>query len=129
MRILWMKMLLINFELDVEREIQEREENCESSKYFETPQLFLEYLDKHFQPEINLDEIEEQIFGFKDINSQIKLNYKGHKHMNEKGKNAERRDVAYKTFIRSIRRYLWELFSKKYEVSKTKLKNIPHDYK
>ena len=34
--------------------------------------------------------------------------------MNDKGRNAERRDVAYKTFIRSVRRYLWEIFTKQF---------------
>ena len=98
---------------------------------FDHPDHFLQYLDKHFKPEINLNEehsketilksnIKESIT---PDSEEIKLNYKGHKHMNEKGKNAERRDVAYKTFLRSVRRYLWELFSKKYDIRKLNGRN------
>ena len=98
---------------------------------FDSPDLFLEYLDKYFKPEINLHEDSGREKNFKETvketinteNEEIKLNYKGHKHMNEKGKNAERRDVAYKTFLRSTRRYLWELFSKKYDIKKLNGRN------
>ena len=92
------------------------------SSSLDSPDLFIQYLDKYFKPEINLcDESkdEESLQGsLKESQSQdqesIKLNYKGHKHMNDKGRNAERRDVAYKTFIRSVRRYLWEIFTKQF---------------
>ena len=36
---------------------------------------------------------------------EVNLAYRGHKHMYPKGKNAERRDVLYKNFIRATRRY------------------------
>ena len=88
----------------------------------DSPDLFIQYLDKYFKPEINLcDESKDEGSlqeSLKESQSQdqenIKLNYKGHKHMNDKGRNAERRDVAYKTFIRSVRRYLWEIFTKQF---------------
>lgn len=88
-----------------------------------SPELFLKYLDKYFKPEINLcsENNEENSLGdsFKDTKNnqidEIKLNYKGHKHMNDKGKNAERRDVAYKTFIRSVRRFMSQVFANEFD--------------
>ena len=99
-------------------------------KSFDHPDNFLEFLNKHFKPEINLTPNIEDIKSLQNNlkeptysdNNEINLNYKGHKNMWEKGKNAERRDVVYKTFIRSVRRYLWSLFSSKFISPKTSKK-------
>ena len=40
--------------------------------------------------------------------------------MTDKGKNAGRRDVLCKTFIRAVRRYMWTLFEKEVDVSQFK---------
>ena len=48
---------------------------------------------------------------------EVNLSYRGNKHRFEKGKNAERRDVLYKNFIRATRRYLWSLFEKEFDTS------------
>ena len=50
-------------------------------------------------------------------NWEVNLSYRGNKHRFEKGKNAERRDVLYKNFIRATRRYLWSLFEKEFDTS------------
>ena len=58
----------------------------------------------------------------KSINEDLKteevnLEYRGNKSNFIKGKFAERYDVICKTLIRSVRRYLWELFEKQFDVS------------
>ena len=50
-------------------------------------------------------------------NKEVNLSYRGNKHKFGKGKNAERRDVLYKNFIRATRRYLWSLFEKEFDTS------------
>ena len=107
------------------------------SNSLKSPELFLRYLDKYFKPEINLcDETKEESSledSFKENKQneldEIKLNYKGHKHMNDKGKNAERRDVAYKTFIRSVRRYFWEVFTKQFDTVYLQGEDCPKIFK
>lgn len=45
-----------------------------------------------------------------ELKSNVKLTYRGNKCTTDKGKHSERRDVLYKTFIRTIRRYLCNMF-------------------
>ena len=94
-----------------------------------TPKEFLRFLDSDFKPEINLSDSNQDLFTTKfaatSKSSEIKaedvnLAYRGQKNMFKKGKNAERKDVTYKTFIRAVRRYLWTLFEKEFDVSKFK---------
>lgn len=44
-------------------------------------------------------------------NKSVYLFYRGQKHSLAKGMFSERRDVIFKTLIRAVRRYLWELFA------------------
>ena len=60
---------------------------------------------------------------------EVNLAYRGHKHMYPKGKNAERRDVLYKNFIRATRRYLWEMFEKDFKISSLKSLKNSEEYK
>ena len=88
---------------------------------------FLRYLDNEFKSEINLvnDDIQakfvpkpSETVKSEDLpTSNVKLDYRGHKHMLLKGKHAERKDKLYKCFIRATRRYLWEMFEKDFDVS------------
>ena len=88
---------------------------------------FLRYLDNEFKSEINLinDDIQATFVSkpSETVKSEdlpinnVKLDYRGHKHMFSKGRYAERRDVLYKSFIRATRRYLWEMFEKDFDVS------------
>lgn len=93
---------------------------------------FLQYLDSHFVPEIDLKEDTKKTqmsieadteakaknpfschHSTKDSScetQEVNLKYKGQKNSYTKGTFAERVDVLYKTLIRSIRRYLWDLF-------------------
>ena len=92
-----------------------------------TNEEFLRYLDSEFKPEINLlnddDKVlfvskpSEILINENATTNNVKLDYRGHKHMLLKGKHAERRDVLYKCFIRATRRYLWEMFEKDFDVS------------
>ena len=47
---------------------------------------------------------------------EVKLNYKGNKNKKTKGVYSERADVIKKTLIRSIRRYLYNLFTKDFDI-------------
>ena len=58
-----------------------------------------------------------------DSKNKVSLSYRGNKHMNPKGKFAERGDVLYKSFIRASRRYLWMMFEKEFDVSKYRVRN------
>ena len=51
---------------------------------------------------------------------EVNLNYKGNKHYRGKGTNAERIDILYKNFLRSIRRYLWHMFTSEYDIKQIK---------
>ena len=51
-----------------------------------------------------------------ELQSEVKLSYRGQKNFTEKGINAERRDVLYKTFTRTIRRYLSSMFEKDFKL-------------
>ena len=64
-----------------------------------------------------------------DNENKVSLSYRGNKHMNPKGKFAERGDVLYKSFIRASRRYLWVMFEKEFDVSKYRVKNSSIEYK
>lgn len=107
---------------------------------------FLEYLDSHFVPEIDLkDDPKQEIknakislamdsepkekgklgsnVSTKDSfieSSEVNLKYKGQKNSFSKGTYAERVDVVYKTLLRSIRRYLWEIFTQEHNPKEIK---------
>ena len=51
-----------------------------------------------------------------ELKSEVKLSYRGQKNFTDKGINAERRDVLYKTFTRTIRRYLSSMFEKEFKL-------------
>ena len=88
---------------------------------------FQTFFDSNINREINLltDSNEQLQFdapfeNIEKINSQnweVNLSYRGNKHRFGKGKNAERRDVLYKNFIRATRRYLCSLFEKEFDTS------------
>ena len=92
-----------------------------------TNEEFIKYLDSEFKSEINLLNDDNTLFvaskpldapkSEDSLNTSVKLDFRGHKNMFPKGKNAERRDVLYKNFIRATRRYLWEMFEKDFDVS------------
>lgn len=83
---------------------------------------YLNYLDHYFKPEINLRD-ESDNLSYTPLNSKwseeleseqtkpaVNLHYRGQKNLFSKGKYSERRDVIYKTLMRSLRRFLLELF-------------------
>ena len=94
------------------------------------PESFLAYLDNHFIPEVQLEEDQKvQKINFKTETKkdtakessskeicQVKLNYKGQKNDYCKGTFAERVDVVYKTLLRSVKRYLWDLFLSQFDI-------------
>lgn len=53
--------------------------------------------------------------------------YRGKRKTATKGTNAERYDVVYKTLLRSLRRYLWNIFTATYFIDEKK-KNKPKNY-
>lgn len=90
-------------------------------------------MDNYFKPEINLsDNGGEEIFIEEPKTTEpcistpleVNLRYKGQKNTFEKGKFAERRDVLYKTLLRSTRRYLLEAFSNEFKSSKSSKKTM-----
>ena len=90
---------------------------------------FSRYLDSDFKPEIDLSEdITPKLFAGDKFNdsivkcnevsvNKVNLAYQGHKDANYKGLYSERRDILCKNLIRAIRRYLWELFIKEYDIT------------
>ena len=89
---------------------------------------YLKYLDLHFKPEISLTESSDPLTqplpdskwseeqGSEQTKPVVNLNYRGNKHMFNKGKYSERRDVLYKTLMRTVRRFLWEMFESEAEL-------------
>jgi len=78
---------------------------------------FINYLNNEFVPEIDLSEDNTNDFRFKKALSKDNWNVFHPKNITADDKNkpfkaqyAERRDLVYKTFLRNIRRYLWDLF-------------------
>ena len=104
-----------------------------------TNEEFLRYLDTNFKSEINLAiDDKSQLFMASSakvskkedmVVEDVNLAYRGQKHMFKKGKNADRYDVLFKTFIRAVRRYLWELFEKDFDVSLFQNKKISEKYR
>jgi hypothetical protein len=89
----------------------------EDESDFESPQEFLKYLDTNLNPEINLKESDQLSLFINFKHPEINLNYRGQKHNFDKGANAERKDILCKNLLRALRRYLWELFKKEYDIS------------
>ena len=99
---------------------------------------FLRFLDQSFKSEIKLNENEEQLFVNKSSDSskndnifaeEVNLAYRGQKHLHPKGIHSERKDVLYKSFIRAVRRYLWSMFVKEFDISKISLPKPSELYK
>ena len=67
--------------------------------------------------QILFDAPSEKVDKINSENREVNLSYRGNKHRFGKGKNAERRDVLYKNFIRATRRYLWSMFEKEFDTS------------
>lgn len=98
---------------------------------------FIDYLDNCFQSELKLEDAdllklkpehsseEEKSTTLVDQDDtrdtpkaqKVKLNYRGQKNHISKGVNAGRKDVQVKTLLRSVRRYLWEIFTDSYDTS------------
>ena len=90
---------------------------------------FFRYLDSDFKLEIDLyedvtpklfagDKFNDSIAKYDEVSvNKVNLAYQGHKDANHKGLYSERRDILCKNFIRAIRRYLWELFTKEYDIT------------
>ena len=57
----------------------------------------------------------EKVKELKFENPEVNLAYRGQKNLHQRGKHAQRIDVLFKNFIRSTRRYLWEMFSKEFD--------------
>ena len=86
---------------------------------------FIEYLDNHFVPEIDLSthnkahsvEITRKVLDTIEA-PEVNLSYRGQKNNIEKGKFAERNDVILKTLLRTTRRFLWQIFKDENEDKK-----------
>ena len=98
----------------------------------------MRFLDQSFKPEIKLNEDEDQLFVWKSsdppknentFTEEINLAYKGQKHLQPKGIHSERKDVLYKSLIRAVRRYLWSMFAKEFDISKIPLLKPSELYK
>lgn len=102
----------------------------EKSFYSETPQDFIDYLDNYFKPEIDLSEpLPFETAPVVEKELKVNIFYRGQKNNFIKGKNAERKDVIHKTLLRGFRRFLWEKFSKNYNLSNIKKNNSSSEYK
>ncbi|CAI2384757.1 unnamed protein product [Moneuplotes crassus] len=102
----------------------------------ETVDTFLSYLDANFCPEFNLSEepplLIEGTSSADSEQSQIKreisVNHKTlqtNKAPGKPGSHSQRKDILQKNLFRSVRRYLWEEFSKLNDVKKLKNKYSP----
>jgi len=82
----------------------------------------LNFFDTYFTPELKSEEInsvcgnksekrdeEKEVQKYNE--EGVKIYYTGNKNRQAKGINSERHDVVKKTLLRSIRRYLWDLFN------------------
>ena len=98
----------------------------------------MRFLDQSFKPEIKLNEDEDRLFVCnssgtpKNDNTfaeEVNLAYRGQKHLQPKGMHSERKDVLYKSLIRAVRRYLWSMFEKEFDISKIPLPKPSELYK
>ena len=99
-----------DYKLLFNKEIEEKSE-------IESPQEFLDYLDKNVKQEINLTESAQLSTSFNYKPPEVNLIYRGQKHNFDRGVNSERKDVLWKNLLRALRRYLWGLFKSEFDTS------------
>ena len=74
-------------------------------------------LSDHDDAQLHFNKNSEKPISEDKKTEEVNLEYRGNKSNFSKGKFAERYDVICKTLIRAVRRYLWELFEKQFDVS------------
>ena len=120
----WSGIEKVNSKAELKNNHNEKSSRLPTDGVSEGLQVFF---DSNINQEVNLltdsNEKLHSVAPFKNMekanreNWEVNLSYKGNKHRFGKGKNAERRDVLYKNFIRATRRYLWSLFEKEFDTS------------
>lgn len=128
-------------------------QNIYSKVLTSDPSQFLDILDTHFWPEVKLGcEDKEGVQLFKEQNEaqqttqepkmelsqsctseltpKVNLKYRGQKNNKKKGKYCKRHDVVYKGLMRTIRRFLNEVYTQKFgSVSHVNHKGVSQEYK